>query len=196
MSQYSRQSSSTTTHAQNEKSAFGTSLDFGSNQNQLEQLSSTSTQDIVGDVVNWGGLLLSQAEDLSNNSLDDIIPSRDVGGAFSTASALMSGVQSYQDSPNQTVVGKGLDALLDVSGSFLVGANPIVSTVDTLLPKGMKISEVYDGTSSAITSMAEGLFTDDTAGMEGFMDKAKNGDYSIVIQEAVQSGEFWAKQFQ
>ena len=60
----------------------------------------------------------------------------------------------------------------------------------------MKISQVYDGTSSAIASMAEGVFTEDTTGMESFIDKAKNGDYSIVMQEAVKSGEFWAKQFQ
>ena len=60
----------------------------------------------------------------------------------------------------------------------------------------MKISEVYDGTSSAVSSIAEGLLTDDSTGMEGFMDKAKNGDYSLVMQEAVQAGEFWAKQLQ
>ena len=55
---------------------------------------------------------------------------------------------------------------------------------------------MYDGTSSAITSIAEGLLTEDTTGVESFIDKAKNGDYSFVMQEAIKSGEFWAKQFQ
>ena len=196
MSQYSRQSSSTTTQTQTDKSAASTKIDFGSNQQQVDQLNSSGTQDIMSEVFNWGGLLLTKVEDLSNNSLDDMIPSSDMSGAISAASALMAGVQSYQDSPNQTFVGKGLDALLDVSGSLMVGANPVVGAVDTLLPEGMKISEVYDGTSSAMSSLAEGLFTEDTTGMEGFMDKAKNGDYSIIMQEAVKSGEFWAKQLE
>ena len=78
----------------------------------------------------------------------------------------------------------------------MVGANPVVGAVDTLLPKTMKISELYDGTSSAVSSIAEGLLTEDSTGMEGFMDKAKNGDYSIVMEEAVKAGEFWANQLQ
>ena len=196
MSHYSRKSSSTTTQTKNQNSVHGIIHDFGSNQEQNGYLNSTSPQDIVSDALNWGGLLLTKADDLSNNSLEDIIPCGDLNGSLAAASALMSGVQSYQDSPNQTILGKGLDALLDVSGSLMVGANPVVGAVDTLLPEGIKISELYDGTSSAISSMAEGLFTGDASGMEGFMDKAKNGDYSIVLEEAVKSGEFWAKQLQ
>ena len=49
MSQYSRQSSSTTTQTQTDQSA-SSMFDFGSNQHQLEHPSSSSIQDIVSDV--------------------------------------------------------------------------------------------------------------------------------------------------
>ena len=195
MPQYSRRNSSTTTQTHANNSVTDKRFDFGSNQEQQNEVTSNSVQDIVKDALDFSCLMVSNVEDVKNNSLDDIFPKSGLSGTLSTASALMNGVQSYQDSPNQTVVGKGLDALLDVSGSLMVGANPVVGVVDTLLPKGMKISEVYDGTSSAMSSMIEGLFTDDTTGMEDFMDKAKDGDYSMIMQEAVRSGEYWAKQF-
>ena len=178
-------SSTSTAHQQN----------FGSNQHQQDNLPAVNMQEILSEALNWGGMLLTKVDDLDNNALQDILPGKDMNGALGVASALMTGVQSFQDSPNQTLAGRGLDALLDVSGSLMVGANPAVGIVDTLLPKSMKLSNLYDGTSSAISAMTEGLLTDDTTAMEGFMEKAKAGDYSLVVQEAVEAGEFWGKQF-
>ena len=196
MSNFSRRSSSTSTQSHTSGSRAPSLQNFGSNQDRQGQLDSMNPQEMVSDALNWGGLLLTQAEDFDNNTLESILPEKDLNGSLAAASALMTGVQSYQESPNQTIAGRALDALLDVSGSLMVGANPVVGAVDTFLPDGMKLSELYDGTSSAVSSMAEGLVTNDSAGMEGFMDKAKKGEYSIVMEEAVKAGEFWAKQLQ
>ena len=91
------------------------------------------------DALNWGGLLLSEAEDLDNNALDDIVPSSDLSGALSTASALMTGVIRIKILRIKRSLVKDWMHLLDVSGSLMVGANPIVGAVDTFLPEGMKI---------------------------------------------------------
>ena len=196
MSNFSRRHSSSSSQSQSNDSVRASSIQFGSNQEQVSLLDSMKPEELLRDALNWGGLLLTKSDELDNNALDNIVPGTDLSGALSVASAVMTGVDSYQDSPNQTIGGRALDALLDVSGSLMVGANPVVGAVDTLLPKTMKISELYDGTSSAVSSIAEGLLTEDSTGMEGFMDKAKNGDYSIVMEEAVKAGEFWANQLQ
>ena len=196
MSSFSRRHSSISNQSQGNGPTSSSSVNFGSNQDRLSLLDSLSPQDLLSDALNWGGLLLTKADDLDNNSLESILPDTDVNGSIGAISAVMTGLDSYQDSPNQTIGGRALDALLDVSGSLMVGANPIVGAVDTFLPKTMKLSELYDGTSSAVSSMAEGLLTDDSIGMERFMDKAKDGDYSVVMEEAVKAGEFWAKQVQ
>lgn len=195
MSTYLRRNSTSTPTQSTGSSTSTLQHDFGSNQDQQEHLDSISPQEMIADALNWAGIALTQAEDLDNNALQDMIPGKDLSGGLAAASALMTGVQSFEESPNQTLGGRGLDALLDVSGSLMVGANPVVGAVDTLLPKGMKLSELYDGTSSAVSSIAEGLFAEDSSGMENFMDNAKNGDYSFVMKEAVKAGEFWSTQF-
>ena len=195
MSNYSRRNSSIPSQSQT-TSTTSSDHNFGSNQERQIVLESINTQELLNDALTWGGMLLTKSEDLDNNALENIVPGVDLGGALATASAIMTGIDSYQDSPNQTIGGRTLDALLDVSGSLMVGANPIVGAVDTFLPESMKLSEVYDGTSSAISSIAEGVLTNDSTGMEGFMDKAKNGEYSLMMQEAVKAGEFWSKQLQ
>ena len=196
MSSFSHRQLSSLNQSQNSGSTSSSSVNFGSNQDRMSLLDSLNPQEMLNDALNWGGLLLTKSDDLDNNALESILPETTLNGSLGAVSAVMTGLDSYQDSPNQTVGGRALDALLDVSGSLMVGANPIVGAVDTLLPKTMKLSEIYDGTSSAVSSIAEGLLTDDSTGMEGFMDKAKNGDYSIVMEEAVKAGEFWAKQVQ
>ena len=196
MSNFSRRHSSSSSQSQSKGSTPTSSIQFGSNQDQLSLLDSMKPEELLSDALNWGGILLTNSAEFDNNALDNIVPGTDLSGVLSAASAVMTGVNSYQDSPNQTMGGRALDAILDVSGSLLVGANPVVGAIDTVLPKTMKISELYDGTSSAVSSISEGLLTDDSTGMEGFMDKAKNGDYSIVMEEAVKAGEFWANQLQ
>ena len=106
MPQYSRLNSSTTTQTHADNSVTDTSFDFGSNQEQQNEVTSNSVQDIVKDALDLSCLMLSNVADVKNNSLDDIFPKSGLSGTISTASALMTGVQSYQDSPNQTVVGK------------------------------------------------------------------------------------------
>lgn len=193
MSNYSFRKASSSSSQTSESNRSNPSVAI-SNQEQQAQLSSINPQDVLSSALNWGGMMLTEADDLSNNHLTDIVPSQNLNGVLAGASALMTGVQSFQESPNQTTIGKGLDALLDVSGSLLVGANPVVGAVDSMLPKEMQLSKLYDGTSSAMSTMAEGLVTGDCEGMEQFMENAKNGDYSIFVQEAVEAGEFWSKQ--
>lgn len=194
MSNYSFRKASSSSSQTSESNRSNPSVGI-SNQEQQAHLSSINPQDALSTALNWGGLMLAEADDLVNNSLNDIVPTKNLNGALAGASALMTGMQSFQESPNQTTLGKGLDALLDVSGSLMVGANPVVGAIDTILPKEIQLSKLYDGTSSAISTMAEGLVTGDTGGMEQFMENAKNGDYSIFVQEAVEAGEFWSKQW-
>ena len=194
MSNYSFRKASSSSSQTSESHRSNPSVGI-SNQEQQAQLPSVSPQDAVSSALNWGGILLTEADDLSNNRLTDIVPTQNLNGAMTAASAIMTGVESFQESPNQTTLGKGLDALLDVSGSLMLNANPVVGAVDSMLPKEMQLSKLYDGTSSAISTMAEGLVTGDTGGMEQFMENAKNGDYSIFVQEAVEAGEFWSKQW-
>ena len=196
MSNFSRRHSSSSSQSKSNGVTPTSSIQFGSNQDRVSFLDSMKPEELLSDALNWGGILLTQSDELDNNALDNIVPGTDLSGLLSAASAVMAGIDSYQDSPNQSIGGRALDAILDVSGSLMVGANPVVGAVDALLPKTMKISELYDGTSSAVSSIAEGLMTEDSTGMEGFIDKAKNGDYSIVMEEAVKAGEFWANQLQ
>jgi len=195
MSNYAFRTSSTTTTKEQDAICSSRSEHSVGNQEQQSLLADITPESIVSDALNWGGLMLTNADDIENSALSDIIPTKDMNGVFAGASALMTGVQSFQDSPNQTLAGRGLDALLDVSGSLMVGANPVVGAVDSFLPKELKLSNLYDGTSSAVSSIAEGVLTNDSTAMEGFMDKAKDGDYSIFVQEAVEAGEFWSKQW-
>ena len=194
MSNYAFRNSSTTTAKEQYGTSPGRTEHTIGNQEQQELLAGITPERIVSEALNWGGLMLTKADEIENSALSDVIPTKDMGGVFAGASALMTGVQSFQDSPNQTLMGRGLDALLDVSGSLMVGANPVVGAVDSFLPKEFKLSNLYDGTSSAVSSIAEGVLTNDTTAMEGFMEKAKDGDYSIFVQEAVEAGEFWSKQ--
>jgi hypothetical protein len=135
MSNYAfRTSSTTTTKEQDAIQPSRIEHSIG-NQEQQSLLPDITPESLVSDALNWGGLMLTNADDIENSALSDIIPTNDMNGVFAGASALMTGVQSFQDSPNQTLAGRGLDALLDVSGSLMVGANPVVGAVDSFLPK-------------------------------------------------------------
>lgn len=167
-------------------------VDYGSNIANLEALQSNTTLDLIGNELAWAGALLMDAEQVSNNALSDVIPTSDANGALGLASAAVAGVKSYQESPAATTGGKTLDALLDASGALMVGANPVVGTIDALLPADMKLSTFFDGASSAMATMTEGLITGESDGMEAFMEHAKEGDYTWIMKEAVEAGEYWA----
>ena len=168
-------------------------VDYGSNQAQQALLPESSTLDIVGEELGWAGAMMTDLDNLAVNEVSEILPGIDASGALGAASAAVAGVQSFQDSSASTTGGRMLDAILDTSGSLLVGANPAVGLVDTLLPKDMKLSTMMDGGSTAIATMIEGALTGNCDGMEDFMTRAKAGDYTWVMKEAVEAGEFWAK---
>ena len=167
-------------------------VDYGSNLANLDALQSNTALDVVGNELAWAGALLMDADQIGNNGLSDIIPTADANGALSVASAAVTGVKSFQESAAMTTAGKTLDAMLDASGSLMVGANPVVGLVDTLLPQDMKFSTLLDGGSTAMATMVEGLVTDESDGMEAFMENAKDGDYTWIMKEAVEAGEYWA----
>ena len=149
-----------------------------SNQQIIQEMNEYGAQEFTSDTIDLMSLMLLDGEQLSNNSM---------------ASALMDGVQSYQDSPAQSTTGRSLDALMDVSGSMMISANPFVGTLDMLLPESLKMSNLVDGSTSAVSCLAESFVTNDSEGMEKFMENAKGGEYSWFMKEAVEAGEFWAR---
>lgn len=181
-----------TTSTTQEKHRVPHQVDYGSNLANLDALQSNTTFDVVGNELAWAGALLMDAEQIGNNALSDVIPTTDANGALGVASAAVTGVQSFQESPATTTAGKTLDALLDASGSLMVGSNPVVGAIDTLLPSEMKFSTLLDGGSTAMATMVEGLVTGESDGMEAFMENAKDGDYTWIMKEAVEAGEYWA----
>ncbi len=172
-------------------SSTSTQSEMISNQQRIEDIEQYGIQDFTSDAVDWTSLMLFNGAQLSNNSLDNILPTNDFNGKLRMTSALMDGVQSYQHSPAQSSGGKTLDALMDVSGSMMINANPLVSAVDMFLPNDWKISNLVDGSTSAVSTLAEGLLTQDCDGMEQFVQNSKAGEYSWLMKEAVEAGEFW-----
>ena len=167
-------------------------VDYGSNIANLELLQANTTLDAIGNELAWAGALLMDAEHVGNNAVSDIVPTTDISGALGVASAAVTGVKSFQDSAATTTGGKTLDALLDASGAMMVGANPVVGVIDTLLPQDLKFSTLLDGGSTALATMLEGMVTGESTGMETFMENAKDGDYTWIMKEAVEAGEYWA----
>jgi hypothetical protein len=70
--------------------------------------------------------------------------------------------------------------------------NPYVAAADLVAPKGYKLSEVYRGTAGALSSIGEGLVTDDTRAMDEFHKRSMNGSYGKLMAAASEAGEFWA----
>ena len=172
-------------------SSTSTQSEMISNQQQIEDIDQYGIQEFTSDTVDWTSLMLFNCAQLSNNSVDKILPTNDFNGKLRMISAMMDGVQSYQHSPAQSTGGKSLDALMDVSGSMMVNANPLVSAVDMFLPNDWKLSNLIDGSTSAVSTLTEGLITQDSDGMEQFIHNSKNSEYSWLIKEAVEAGEFW-----
>ena len=166
--------------------------EFGSNLDNIEQLKSDSTLDFIGSEVAWATSLLMEGDDITNNALNDCIPKSDSMGALSILSSAISGVQSFQNSDATTTGGRTLDAMLDASGALMIGANPIVGTIDSLLPEEVRISTLLNGGSTALATMTEGLLTGNTDGMESFIQHARDGQYTWLMKEAVEAGEFWS----
>ena len=164
-----------------------------SNQDRIQELEEYGTQEFTSDALDWTSLLLFDGAKLSSNSLNDIAPTNNLSGMVRMASAMVDGAQSFRESPAQSTTARSLDALMDVSGSLMMSANPLVGAVDMFLPETVKMSNLVDGSSSAISSLVEGMITEDSTAMESFMKNAKGGDYSWLMKEAVEAGEFWAR---
>ena len=164
-----------------------------SNQQIIQEMNEYGAQEFTSDTIDLMSLMLLDGEQLSNNSMATMSPTKDLNGGLRMASALMDGVQSYQDSPAQSTNGRSLDALMDVSGSMMISANPFVGTLDMLLPESLKMSNLVDGSTSAVSCLAESFVTNESEGMEKFMENAKGGEYSWFMKEAVEAGEFWAR---
>lgn len=107
------------------------------------------------------------------------------------------GVEAYAgfiDSTAKTTGGKTLNGALAGGGGALVMANPVVAAADLIAPKGYKLSEVYRGGAGAVSSIAEGMVTGDTRAMDDFHTRSKKGDYGVVMREASEAGDYWAKE--
>jgi len=106
---------------------------------------------------------------------------------------LVEGFAGYVDSNNKTTGGKLANGALAGGGGALVMANPWVAGADMLAPEGYKLSEVYRGGAGAVSSIAEGMITGDTRGMDEFHGRSKRGDYGVVMKQASEAGDYWAQ---
>lgn len=116
-----------------------------------------------------------------------------VGRTLIGVAALFEGISSYLTSQNRTQTGKIADAALTAGAGALVAANPVTALADFALPKDYKLSALYRGGSGAVTSLAEGFITGETASMEGFHESSKRGDYGKLMQVSSEAGDFWAE---
>lgn len=107
--------------------------------------------------------------------------------------AALEGVAGWIDSNAQTTGGRAANAALAAGGGALVMANPMVAGADVILPKGFKVSEVYQGTAGALTAIGEGIAAGDEAAMAIFHERSKAGDYGQLMQSASEAGDFWAE---
>ncbi|MDH4135459.1 MAG: RHS repeat-associated core domain-containing protein [Anaerolineae bacterium] len=122
-----------------------------------------------------------------------VVSSKAFGGAVIAVGALVEAVGGYLESPAQTTTGKITNAVLAGGGGALVMANPWVAGADLIAPKGYKLSEVYRGTASSLTSIGEGFVTGDTSAMEEFHTRSKAGEYGKATKAASEAGDFWAE---
>jgi len=90
MSNYAFRTSSTTTTKEQDAICSSRSEHSVGNQEQQSLLADITPESIVSDALNWGGLMLTNADDIENSALSDIIPTKDMNGVFAGASALVS----------------------------------------------------------------------------------------------------------
>ena len=103
--------------------------------------------------------------------------------------AVTSAVHGYLDSTARTTGGKAANAALSGLGGAAVVSNPLVAAADLLLPHGVKPSELFNGASGAISTVAEGVVTGDTRGMDDFHKRSVRGDYGMVMSGYSQIGD-------
>ena len=70
---------------------------------------------------------------------------------------------------------------------------PLVAGADLLAPEDYKFSKPYPGTAAALSSIGEGLVTNDSKAMDDFHKRSMAGSYAKVLQAASEAGEFWAQ---
>lgn len=105
----------------------------------------------------------------------------------------LEGYVGYADSTTQTTGGKLTNGALAGAGGALLMSNMWVAGADLMAPKGFKLSEIYRGGAGAVSSIAEGMVTGDTRGMDEFQRRSKNGDYGQVMKASSEAGDYWAK---
>ena len=103
--------------------------------------------------------------------------------------AVTSAVHGYLDSTARTTGGKAANAALSGLGGAAVVSNPLVAAADLLLPHGVKPWELFNGASGAISTVAEGVVTGDTRGMDDFHKRSVRGDYGMVMSGYSQIGD-------
>jgi hypothetical protein len=125
-------------------------------------------------------------------SIGRITASKPVVRGLIVVGAAMEAVESYTDSTATTTAGKTANALLGAGGGALVMGNPLVAGADLLAPEDYKPSKLYHGTAAALSSIGEGLVTNDSKAMDDFHKRSMAGSYGKVLQAASEAGEFWA----
>lgn len=107
--------------------------------------------------------------------------------------AALEGIAAYEESTAQTQAGKVANAALGAGGGALTMANPYVAVADLVAPRGYKLSEVYRGGASALSSIGEAMVTGDTRAMDEFHRRAMQGAYGKVMVAASEAGEYWSQ---
>ena len=107
--------------------------------------------------------------------------------------AVLEGVAGWVDSNAKTTRGKATNAVLAAGAGALIMSDAAVAVGDMLMPKGFKLSEVYQGTAGALAAIGEGFVEGDGDAMAKFHERSKSGDYGIVMQAASEAGDYWAR---
>lgn len=126
-------------------------------------------------------------------SIGRITASKPVLRGLIAVGAATEAVESYTDSTATTTAGRAANTLLGAGGGALVMGDPVVAGIDLLTPEDYKLSKLYHGTAAALSSIGEGLVTNDSKAMDNFHKRSMAGSYGKVLQAASEAGDFWAQ---
>lgn len=121
-----------------------------------------------------------------------LLTNRWVSRAAVALAGVLEAHETRRGSEMSTEAGRTAHGVASGAATTGVVLHPALLAGDLLAPKGYKPSEMYRGGTGAVTAIAEGLSTGETAGMESFHEASKAGKYGKVMALASEAGDFWA----
>ena len=126
---------------------------------------------------------------------DDAAGAKSVLGKYNKGLAVVgsaaNGINQGLNSDATTTTGKVVNGVAAGGVSFAASKlHPGVAAVD--LATGGAVSQQLNNGVNATVTIADGLATGNTDGMENLHRKNLNGDNGVVAQKAAEAGDFWA----